>query len=141
MKVTSLEEIKNQNTEIIELSPFAGEQPVNVRVRKLSILGLCSKGVIPNPLLGAARQLFYKDRVAEIDLKQYGDVIDIICNNTLVEPSVDQLNSIGVSLTDEQKFELYSYSQGGVEALKRFRAITKGDSSNTDSAELQSETE
>ncbi|AND84273.1 hypothetical protein GTH52_07060 [Clostridium tyrobutyricum] len=137
LKVTSMEELKNQSTEVIELQPFAGDKLIRVRVKRLSILGLCQSGEIPNQLLGVARKLFYQEDIQKIDLKEYGKIIDIICENTLVEPSIEQLKEAGLKLTDVQKFELWAYSQQGVEGLKSFRKITKGAISNSDVKGLQ----
>lgn len=137
LKVTSMEELKNQSTEIIGLQPFAGEKLIHVRVQRLSILGLCQGGEIPNQLLGVARKLFYQEDIQKIDLKEYGKVIDIICENTLVDPSMAQLKEANLKLTDEQKFELWAYSQRGVEGLKSFRKVTKSTVDNSNGKDLQ----
>lgn len=137
LKVTNIEELKKNSTEIIEILPFTGEKPINVRVKRLSILGLCQSGSIPNQLLGAARKLFYNDEIEKIDIKEYGKMLDIICENTLVEPSLKQLKEAGLELTDMQKIQLFSYSQQGVEGLKSFRDITEDNISNIDSSQQQ----
>lgn len=137
LKVTSIEELKNMSTEIIKLSPFSGTKPFCARVKRLSILGLCQSGQIPNQLLGVARRLFYQDKIDQIDLKEYGKVIDIICENTLIEPSIEQLKDVDLGLTDTQKFELWAYSQQGVEGLKSFRAATKDSLDNSNGKDIQ----
>ncbi|KAA8676203.1 hypothetical protein [Clostridium sp. HV4-5-A1G] len=137
LKVTSMEELKNQSTEVIELQPFAGDKLIRVRVKRLSILGLCQSGEIPNQLLGVARKLFYQEDIQKIDLKEYGKIIDIICENTLVEPSIEQLKEAGLKLTDVQKFELWAYSQQGVEGLKSFRKVTKDTLDNNNVKDIQ----
>lgn len=136
-EVISLEELRNQRTEVIEISPFTGENSINVRVKRPSILGLCQDGVIPNQLLGVARKLFYQEDIKNVALKEYGEVINIICKNTLVEPSIDQLKEAGLQLTDQQRFELWAYSQQGVEGLKSFRKVTKSAVNNSDGQDLQ----
>ncbi|ADK16172.1 hypothetical protein [Clostridium ljungdahlii] len=136
-RVTSIEELKNMSTEIIELSPFSGNKPFYARVKRLSILGLCQSGQIPNQLLGVARRLFYQDKIDQIDLKEYGKVIDIICENTLVEPSMKQLKEINLELTDTQRFELWAYSQQGVEGLKSFRTASKDNFNNSNGKDIQ----
>lgn len=140
LTVTNIEELKKQSTEIIDLQPFSGDKLIRVRVKRLSILGLCQSGEIPNQLLGVARKLFYQDKIEQIDLKEYGKVIDIICKNTLVEPSIEQLKEIELELTDEQKFELWAYSQQGVEGLKSFRKVAKGTIDNNDVKDVQKKT-
>lgn len=140
LTVTNIEELKKQSTEIIDLQPFSGDKLIRVRVKRLSILGLCQSGEIPNQLLGVARKLFYQDKIEQIDLKEYGKVIDIICKNTLVEPSIEQLKEIELELTDEQKFELWAYSQRGVEGLKSFRKVAKGAIDNSNGKDVQTKT-
>ncbi|MEY7998604.1 hypothetical protein AB8U03_00060 [Clostridium sp. Mt-5] len=140
LRVTSLEELKKQYTEVIELRPFAGEKSIHVRVKRLSILGLCQEGEIPNQLLGVARKLFYQEDIQKVDLKEYGNIIDIICKNTLIEPSIEQLKEAGLKLTDEQKLELWAYSQLGVEGLKSFRKIKKDSFSDNDGKDIQDKT-
>lgn len=140
LTVTNIEELKKQSTEIIDLQPFSGDKLIRVRVKRLSILGLCQSGEIPNQLLGVARKLFYQDKIEQIDLKEYGKVIDIICKNTLVEPSIEQLKEIELELTDEQKFELWAYSQQGVEGLKSFRKVAKANMDNNDVKDVQKKT-
>lgn len=140
LTVTNIEELKKQSTEIIDLQPFSGDKLIRVRVKRLSILGLCQSGEIPNQLLGVARKLFYQDKIEQIDLKEYGKVIDIICKNTLVEPSIEQLKEIELELTDEQKFELWAYSQQGVEGLKSFRKVAKANIDNNDVKDVQKKT-
>ncbi|WP_406547895.1 hypothetical protein ACI7YV_15990 [Clostridium ljungdahlii] len=136
-RVTSIEELKNMSTEIIELSPFSGNKPFYARVKRLSILGLCQSGQIPNQLLGVARRLFYQDKIDQINIKEYGKVIDIICENTLVEPSMKQLKEINLELTDTQRFELWAYSQQGVEGLKSFRTASKDNFNNSNGKDIQ----
>ncbi len=140
MEVTSIEELKKNSTEVIGLSPFAGDKPFYARVKGISILGLCSMGTIPNQLLGVARRLFYQDKIEQIDLKEYGKIIDIICDNTLQEPSIKQLKEIGLELTDTQKIELWAYSQRGVEGLKSFRKLTKTTIDSSNGKDVQAET-
>lgn len=137
LMVTNIEELKKQSTEIIDLQPFSGDKLIHVRVKRLSILGLCQSGEIPNQLLGVARKLFYQEDIQKIDLKEYGKIIDIICENTLVEPSVNELKEAGLKLTDIQKFELWAYSQQGVEGLKSFRKVTKGTIDNSNGKDVQ----
>ena len=140
LTVTNIEELKKQSTEIIDLQPFSGDKLIRVRVKRLSILGLCQSGEIPNQLLGVARKLFYQDKIEQIDLKEYGKVIDIVCKNTLAEPSIEQLKEIELELTDEQKFELWAYSQRGVEGLKSFRKVAKGAIDNSNGKDVQTKT-
>lgn len=139
-KVTSLEELKQQSTEVIELSPLSGNKPFYAKVKRLSLLGLCKDGQIPNTLLGVARKLFYQEHIDQIDLKEYAQVLDIIAKNTLVEPSLEQLKEVGLELNDTQKFEIWAYSQQGINGLKSFRAVTESAINNSDGKNVQTKT-
>jgi hypothetical protein len=142
LKVISLEELKQQNMEVIPLSAKVGGEnaQIGVRVKRLSILGLCKNGKIPNPLLAAARQLFYNDKVETINLKDYGEIIDIISKEVLVSPSYDQFEELA-PLTDDQKFELYIYSQRGLAGLEKFRKATSDNNDTESSSEVPNKTE
>ena len=47
----------------------------------------------------------------------------------MVEPTYEQLNEIGLELTDAQLNEIYNFTQAGVQALELFR---KKQSNNED---------
>lgn len=123
LNVTSLEELKIMaQGEVIELPPFISGQRFVVRVKKPSLLNLIRKGVIPNKLLSAAEELFYGKKASTgVDLKQLTDVMFIMAENAIVEPSVQDLNSIGLELTDNQLVTLFNYTQSGVSELESFR--------------------
>lgn len=139
LKVVSLDELRQQNTEIIPLSSKVGGQ-IGVEVKRLSILGMCKKGQIPNALLGAAKQLFYNDKTETLNLKDYGELLDIISREVLVNPTYEQFEELA-PLTDDQKFELYIYSQRGLEGLERFRNFTKDSNNNKPSESVQDKTQ
>lgn len=130
LKVVSLDELRQQSTQIIPLTSPTGEGQIGVQVKRVSILGMCTKGSIPNPLLGVARQLFYNDNLGTISLDKYGEVIDLIAKEVLVSPTYEDFEQVA-PLTDDQKFELYMYSQKGLEGIENFRNLSK----NTDSTE------
>lgn len=123
LNVTSLEELKIMaQGEVIELPSFISGQRFVVRVKKPSLLNLIRKGVIPNKLLSAAEELFYGKKASTgVDLKQLTDVMFIMAENAIVEPSVQDLNSIGLELTDNQLVTLFNYTQSGVSELESFR--------------------
>lgn len=127
LNVTSLRELETyKEGKIIELPPFAEGQPFVARIKRPSMLALVKEGKIPNSLLTSANSIFQngvgsydsEDREA---LKELFDVIDIICDASLVEPTLQDIKDIGLSLTDEQMMFLFSYTQNGVKALDSFR--------------------
>lgn len=125
--ITSIEDLKNYaNGTIVEMPPFAEGQPFVARLKRPSILGMAKQGRIPNTLLVKANELFLQsgaglDTEEEDTMKQLYDVLDLIANETLVEPTYEEIKSVGLELTDEQMMFLFNYSQQGVKALESFR--------------------
>lgn len=127
LSVTSLRELETyKDGKIIELPPFAEGQPFVAKIKRPSMLALVKEGKIPNSLLTSANSIF-QNGVGSYDaedkeaLKELFDVIDIICEASLVEPTLQEIKDIGLSLTDEQMMFLFSYTQNGVKALDSFR--------------------
>ncbi|MBV1816854.1 esterase [Clostridium cochlearium] len=124
LKVTSLEQLKQMaECDVIELPRFKADIPFVVKVRRVSLLNLVRKGIIPNKLLSAAEELFYgktSDK-GNVDMKTLTDVMFIMAENTLVEPSIKDLEELGLELTDEQIVSLFNYSQKGIEEIESFR--------------------
>lgn len=124
LKVTSLEDLKKMaECDIIELPKFKQEMPFIAKVKRVSLLNLVRRGVIPNQLLSAAEELFYgkTSNKGNVDIKALTDVMFIMAENTLVEPSIKDIQDTGLELTDEQLVALFNYSQKGVEELESFR--------------------
>jgi len=124
LQVTNLEQLKQMaEYDILELPRFKQEIPFNVKVKRVSLLNLVRKGVIPNKLLSAAEELFYgkSSNKGNVDMKTLTDVMFIMAENTLVEPSVKDLEELGLELTDEQIVSLFNYSQKGIEEIESFR--------------------
>ncbi|PIH05151.1 esterase [Clostridium combesii] len=124
LKVTNIEDLKNvAQGEVIQLPQFSQGIPFNARVKRVSLLNLVRKGVVPNKLLSAAEELFYGKQSSKenVDLAQMTDVMYIMAENALVEPSIEDLKSVGLELTDEQIIALFNYTQEGVSELDSFR--------------------
>lgn len=127
VNVTSIEDLKNYaNGTVVEMPPFAEGQPLIARLKRPSILGMAKQGKIPNTLLVKANELFLQngaglDAEEEDTMKQLYDVLDLIAKETLVEPTYEEIKSVGLELTDEQMMFLFNYSQQGVKALESFR--------------------
>ena len=85
---------------------------------------LCKSGKIPNTLLATANSLFVGGKIETKDpeaLSGVFGVMDVICEASFLEPSWEQLKSVGIELTDEQYMAVFNYSQQGVKALDSFR--------------------
>ena len=128
MTVTSITELKKYAEGIIvRLPDFAEGQPFVARIRRPSMLKLAESGRIPNTLLTQAGKLFAEgsrsvDTEDEDMLSQLSEVTRIICEASLIEPTLAQIGEAGIELTDEQVMAIFSYAQNGIKALESFRA-------------------
>lgn len=134
MKITSLEELKEiAKGEVIELPGF-NEKPFVVRAKRPSLLNLVSSGAIPNELLTTAYSIFNGRTVTgkqeAVSMKETNDLLRIVAEKALIEPTLKQIEEAGLELTDLQLLELYNYSQQGVRALQSFREKQKNIKNN-----------
>lgn len=131
MNVTSIEQLKIiSKGQVVELLGW-GEESFVCRLKRPSLLGLVASGKIPNPLLNSAHILFYGPQTSKdvISMKDQRELLEIIAKAAMVEPTYEQLNEIGLELTDAQLNEIYNFTQAGVQALELFR---KKQSNNED---------
>lgn len=125
---TSFEDLeKYAKGNVVELPPFADDQPFYARLKRPSMINMMRTGKIPNELLNGANNLFIKDTAIQesiADAQQmnvYYEVIDQIVAEALVEPTIQQIHNAGLELTDEQLIYIFQYTQRGVKALNSFR--------------------
>lgn len=115
--------------QIVELPPFAEDQPFYARICRPSMLSLVKNGKIPNELLATANNLFIDGKIdSEADpqaMQKVFDVFDTLCEACFIEPTYKQILDAGITLTDEQYMFIFEYSQTGVKALKPFREQSK----------------
>lgn len=125
MDITSLESLQEYGRgAIVQLPPFAEGQPFVARLRRPSMMALAKSGKIPNALLSTANSLFIKGGVDAADdsvMKDVLSVVDVLCAAAFVEPTYEQLQKVGVELTDEQYMFIFNYTQKGIKALQSFR--------------------
>lgn len=135
LPVTSLEDLKTYSKGMkVRFPDFAEGQPFVARVRRPSMLALTKSGAIPNSLLASATSLFTgsgqsqddSDEQMDMMAKMY-DVIEIIAEAALIEPTLDDVKEAGLELTDTQLMTIFNYSQQGTRALDSFRK-EQGDS-------------
>lgn len=125
LDVTSIEQLKKYSKgQVVELPPFAEDQPFVARLKRPSMLALAASGKIPNKLVQTANSLFYKGTVNSRNEKIMPEtlsIFDILCEACFVEPTYAELKEANIELTDEQRLFIFQYSQKGVEALDNFR--------------------
>lgn len=129
LKVTKIEDLlKIKDGELVELPNFACDIPFVARLKRPSLLGLIKAGRIPNELLDEANGLFTNGVTKTVNtsvdrevLSKMFDVLEVMCEECLVDPSYRELKEAGITLTDEQQMAIFSYTQSGVKALQPFR--------------------
>lgn len=123
-KVTSLEQLKEYGKgRVIELPRFSKDEPFFVRVKRPSLMKLAEEGKIPNMLLGTVNKMFFngvkEQEVATTDgmFAEMSEVMRILAKSMLVEPTYEEIEEAGVTLTDSQLIAIFNYSQAGIEAV------------------------
>lgn len=126
LNVLSFDDIKNYaEGEIVRLSDFGPGKPFVVRLRRPSMMALAKAGKIPNSLLSAAEDMFRKGvsgvKDEENVLAELYDVLEIVAEAALVEPTYEQFKEAGLEISDQNLIEIFQYTQLGVSALESFR--------------------
>ena len=126
MQVTTIEELKQYaGGNVVELPSFADGQPFVAKLKRPSLLGMVKRGKIPNTLLVKANELFIQSGGLDPDeedmMEQMFDVLELMADETFVEPKYSDIKAAGIELTDDQMMFIFNYSQQGVRALESFR--------------------
>ena len=140
MAIISAEQFRNKAVSIIPIPGFDAGETFEIKVKKLSIVGLMSSGKIPNSLMQVVKDAFagIKSAGAEADesaiMDKAGDIgklLDIVCAEAMLEPRFEDIEDV---MNDAQKLAVFEFTQGGVEEAKSFPAI-EGDTGRTDDVE------
>jgi hypothetical protein len=148
MQVTSLEELKQiakkVNGEVIEIPGFDDMSVLNVKVKRVSLTDLVQCDVLPNILLLEVQKILDKKQKGhEMKGKEYERAVknleqftEIVYKQALIEPSVDDFESVGLELNKVQKSMISEYAIGDTSRLERFRAFRESLKNNSTSKEL-----
>lgn len=127
LKVTTITDIQQYSAgSVVRLPDFGPNQPFVARLRRPSLLVMVKSGKIPNSLIEQATNLFAKGAESMVGqgkntLGEMCEIIDVVIEAALVQPSLKEIQTAGIDLTDEQKMAIFSYTQSGVKALEQFR--------------------
>lgn len=126
LSVTTIGALKQQSAgELVQLPGFVEGEDFIARMRRPSLLAMVKKGKIPNSLLSEATELFSNGTStignSEGSLEEMMNVVEIICEASLIEPSWKEIKDAGIELTDEQLMAIFSYSQRGIAGVRQFR--------------------
>ncbi|WP_443660496.1 hypothetical protein [Clostridium algidicarnis] len=132
MAVTTIEELKAKKYIEISLPGWDTDDTFKVRLQRVNILDLASKGKIPNPLMGPVIELF-KGKGPEPDstegLKLLNELSELFAEVTMVEPTYKEVKE-AIGLTDEQKMIIYNFAIQGARAIEPFREKPAGNKLN-----------
>lgn len=126
LRATSISDIKRQASgEFVMLPEFIEGEKFIVKMRRPSLLAMVKQGKIPNSLLSQATELFANGTSTagqdDNSLEEMMDVVEIICEASLIEPTWKELKDNDIELTDEQLMAIFSYSQRGIKGVEQFR--------------------
>ena len=125
--ITSISDIvKYTSGTIVRLPDFADGQEFVAKLKRPSMLVLMKNGRIPNSLLQQATKLFKSGANAlggpnGISNDELFEILEIICEEAMVNPTYKEIKDAGVNLSDEQMTAIFGYTQHGVKALENFR--------------------
>ena len=127
LQVTSLDTLREiAKGEVVELPGFSST-PFVARLRQASLVSLVASGKIPNKLLGLATTLFNSDteKLNKHIEKKDGvtdmyEIMKIMANACLVEPTLKDIEEAGLELSDIQLTAIFNYSQRGLDGLAPF---------------------
>lgn len=141
MAIITAEQFKNKAVSIIPIPGFDEGETFEIKVKKLSIVGLMSSGKIPNSLMKVVKDAFdgiksshgaedsesaVMDKAGEI-----GKLLDIVCKEAMLEPTFDDVKDV---MNDAQKLAVFQFTQGGVEEVRPFPGV-EGDTGHTSDVE------
>lgn len=121
--------------EVVELPGFVSDEPFYCRLSQPSMLFLAKTGHFPNQLLARAGDLF-KGGAAAVDpddddtLSQMYDVMHIICESAMIEPTLADVEDAGLQLSDAQMTAIFAYTQRGINKLTQFRNVAGSGQAN-----------
>lgn len=136
IKPTTLAQLKAlQGGEVVELPGFVSDKPFYCRLTQPSMMMLAKIGAIPNSLLSRAGELFTNgSRSIDADdsnlLSEMYDVMHVICEAAMVEPTLADVEGLGLNLTDAQMTAIFAYTQRGINKLTQFRKEQEGPQRN-----------
>lgn len=129
IKPTTLAQLKAlKGGEVVELPGFVSDEPFYCRLTQPSMMLLAKTGAIPNALLSRAGELFTRgSRSVDADdaslLSEMYDVMHVIADAAMVEPTLAEVEEAGLNLTDAQFTAIFAYTQRGINKLTQFRKV------------------
>lgn len=128
--------------EVLALEGWSEGKPFYARVKRASLTGMIRLGRIPNPLMGAAQRLFEgSGSRASAGFDEIAKVVQLVAREALAEPTADELDALGLELTERQVAQIYNYALRGVAELRDFRGVGGDGERGADGAGVEREAE
>lgn len=124
--ITQMQDIVAQAApEEVTLSGFKPNTEITVLLHSPSLYALIAENALPNPLLPVVNKLFSDGPQAQ-DVSapdaEFARALRVIARETLVTPTISELDEAGVQLTDRQLLEISVYATRGPATLAAFRS-------------------
>lgn len=127
--VTTLEELKQATKgTLVDLPGFDGINKVTFKLQRVPMMHAIAEDNIPNELLPIAIELFdgkqnETKEMTQERVKEMNDFLLFYARACMVEPTFEELEKAGITLTDEQLTEIYRFGREGQQALAGFRSV------------------
>lgn len=123
LSITTLEKLKELSKgKVVKLQGW-DDEPFVCRLKRPSLQIMCANNQLPNPLMTTASKLFKSGEkvLEEVDIADITKLQIAIAKASLLEPTFEEIESTGLTLTESQLSEIFSYALTGVEGLNSFR--------------------
>lgn len=121
-KVVSAKDFINKAVKVVEIDGFEQGEKFDIKIKPVSLLGMMTKGKLPNELKAQIASMFadnkptVKDNKMSItnmeELALMQELMDKVCEECMVEPKYSE---VGEYMTDAQKTQVFMHAQGNVQ--------------------------
>lgn len=121
-KVVSAKDFINKAVKVVEIDGFEPGEKFDIKIKPVSLLGMMTKGKLPNELKAQIASMFADNKPAVKDNKMnitnmeelalMQELMDKVCEECMVEPKYSE---VGEYMTDAQKTQVFMHAQGNVQ--------------------------
>ncbi len=122
-KIVNANDFINKAVKVVEIDGFEQGEKFNIKIKPVSLLGMMTKGKLPNELKAQIASMFADNKpkvtdeaklninnMEELALMQ--ELMDRVCDECMVEPKYKE---VGEYMTDAQKTQVFMHAQGNVQ--------------------------
>jgi hypothetical protein len=121
-KVVSAKDFINKAVKVVEIDGFEQGEKFDIKIKPVSLLGMMTKGKLPNELKAQIASMFADNKPAVKDNKMnitnmeelalMQELMDKVCEESMVEPKYSE---VGEYMTHAQKTQVFMHAQGNVQ--------------------------